>query len=117
MSEAEKGKTKLLNDLKAERNRLQKQVLFSCFSKFSPSVYKYAHTFACMMCCFFYLQVVFRSDPRKFKKLRSECDEFMKLVATPFDLLKNIGNLSMQRVADQVHNWRVLMTYLNVIYL
>ncbi|XP_023760194.1 midasin [Lactuca sativa] len=79
LSEADKDKTELLNDLKAERTRLQKQV-------------------------------VFRSDPRKFKKLRSECDEFMKLVATPFDLLKNIGNLSMQRVADQVHNWQETAT-------
>nr|KAJ0194819.1 hypothetical protein LSAT_V11C700343310 [Lactuca sativa] len=79
LSEADKEKTELLNDLKAERNRLQKQV-------------------------------VFRSDPRKFKKLRSECDEFMKLVATPFDLLKNIGNLSMQGVADQVHNWQETAT-------
>ncbi|KAI3766421.1 hypothetical protein L2E82_16478 [Cichorium intybus] len=79
LSEADKEKTKLLNDLKAERNRLQKQV-------------------------------VFRSDPGKFKKLRSECDEFMKLVASPFDLLKNIRNLSMQRVADQVHNWQETAT-------
>lgn len=54
-----------------------------------------------------------RSDPGKFKKLRSECDEFMKLVATPYDLLENMGSLNMQRIADQMYNWQVMMSYLN----
>ncbi|KAL4583665.1 hypothetical protein LXL04_008247 [Taraxacum kok-saghyz] len=79
LSQADMEKTELLNNLKAERNKLQKQV-------------------------------VFRSDPGKFKKLRSECNEFMKLVATPFDLLKDIENLSMQEVADHVHNWQETAT-------
>ncbi|KAK9066170.1 hypothetical protein SSX86_013491 [Deinandra increscens subsp. villosa] len=79
LSEADKEKTRLLNELKAERNRLQRQV-------------------------------VFRSDPRKFKKLRSECDEFMKFVAMLFDLLKDLGGLNIKRVADQVHNWQETAT-------
>ncbi|KAJ9568543.1 hypothetical protein OSB04_004509 [Centaurea solstitialis] len=79
LSEADKERTKLLNKLKAERNRLRRQV-------------------------------VFRSDPGKFRKLRSECDEFFRLVSTPFGLVKNVGNLNMQRVADQMHNWQETAT-------
>ncbi|PWA55750.1 ATPase [Artemisia annua] len=44
--------------------------------------------------------VVFRSDTGKYKKLRSECDEFLKLVATPFDLLRKLVNLNLQQQAD-----------------
>ncbi|KAI3759776.1 hypothetical protein L6452_07827 [Arctium lappa] len=79
LSEADKDRTKLLNNLKAERNRLRRQV-------------------------------VFRSDPGKFRKLRSECNEFFKLVSSPFGLVKNMVNLDMQRVADQVHNWQETAT-------
>ncbi|PWA35065.1 ATPase [Artemisia annua] len=46
------------------------------------------------------LLVVFRSDTGKYKKLRSECDEFLKLVATPFDLLRKLANLTLQQQAD-----------------
>lgn len=60
---------------------------------------------------------MFRSDPGKFKKLRSECDEFMKMVETPFGLLENMRNLDMQRVADRVHNWQVLISYLNKLFI
>ncbi|GJR21247.1 hypothetical protein Tco_0969774 [Tanacetum coccineum] len=65
-TESDKEKIDSLNNLKADRNRLQRQV-------------------------------VFRSDNRKYKKLRSECDEFLKLVATPFDLLRNMANLDIQQ--------------------
>ncbi|KAK1434225.1 hypothetical protein QVD17_11144 [Tagetes erecta] len=80
LSVADKEKAQLLNDLKAERNRLQRKLGF-------------------------------RSNPRRFKKLRSECDEFMKLVALPFDLLKELeGGFSMKRVAEQIHNWQETAT-------
>ncbi|KAJ0755641.1 putative von Willebrand factor, type A, AAA+ ATPase domain, midasin, midasin, AAA lid domain 7 [Helianthus annuus] len=69
LSEADKEKERLLNNLKNERNKLQRQV-------------------------------VFRSDPRKFKKLRSECEEFMKWVVMPF---ADFG------VAD-IHNWQETAT-------
>nr|GEU87507.1 midasin isoform X1 [Tanacetum cinerariifolium] len=79
LTESEKEKIDRLNNLKADRNRLQRQV-------------------------------VFRSDNGKYKKLRSECDEFLKLVATPLDLLRNMANLDMQQVAEQVHNWQETAT-------
>ncbi|KAI3727341.1 hypothetical protein L1987_67154 [Smallanthus sonchifolius] len=78
-SEADKENTRLLNNLKAERNRLQRQV-------------------------------VFRSDPGKFKKLRSECDEFMKRVETPFVLLANLEGLNMEHISDQIRNWQETAT-------
>ncbi|GKC82616.1 hypothetical protein Tco_1138333, partial [Tanacetum coccineum] len=61
LTESDKEKIDRLNNLKADRNRLQRQV-------------------------------VFRSDNGKYKKLRSECDEFLKLVATPLDLLRKMAN-------------------------
>ncbi|KAD4889375.1 hypothetical protein E3N88_21448 [Mikania micrantha] len=51
-------------------------------------------------------QVVFRSDPGKFKKLKSECDEFMKFVA----MLEDIGGLNIKWIADQIHNWQETAT-------
>lgn len=52
-------------------------------------------------------QIVFRSDPGKFKKLKYECDEFRNLVTTSFGLAKNIGSMSTQEIIGQVHNWQV----------
>nr|XP_043616414.1 midasin-like [Erigeron canadensis] len=75
LSEVDKEKLQSLNNLKAERNRLQRQV-------------------------------VFRSDPAKFKNLISEWNDFHELAATPLNLLDNMMNLSMQEFADQVHNWQ-----------
>ncbi|KAI7735786.1 hypothetical protein M8C21_000548, partial [Ambrosia artemisiifolia] len=71
LSEADKEKTRLLDKLKAERNRLQRRV-------------------------------VFRSDPGKFKKLKSECDEFMNVVKQAEKLLGS----NMKRCADQIHGWQ-----------
>ncbi|XP_071712181.1 midasin isoform X2 [Rutidosis leptorrhynchoides] len=79
LSQADTEKAKLLNNLKAERDRLRRQV-------------------------------VFRSDPGKFKNLRSECNEFLNLVAKPFVFLENMGSLNMQQVADQVYNWQQTAT-------
>ncbi|PWA97505.1 hypothetical protein CTI12_AA028730 [Artemisia annua] len=79
LTEVDKEMINLLNNLKAERNRRQRQV-------------------------------VFRSDTSKYKKLRSECDEFLKLVATPLNLLRNMANLKLQQVAEQVHNWQETAT-------
>ncbi|GKB02624.1 hypothetical protein Tco_0830713 [Tanacetum coccineum] len=39
--------------------------------------------------------VVFRSDTGKYKKFRSECDEFLKLVATRLDLLRKMESLDL----------------------
>ncbi|GKA98589.1 UDP-glycosyltransferase TURAN [Tanacetum coccineum] len=87
-TESDKEKIDSLNNLKADRNRLQRQYSSDC-------------------------RVVFRSDNRKYKKLRSECDEFLKLVATPFDLLRNMANLDIQQVAEQVHNCCMRNQYLD----
>lgn len=53
------------------------------------------------------LQIVFRSNPGKFVKLKYECEEFLKLVGTTNDLIKGVGRVDKQHISDQVYNWQV----------
>ncbi|PWA53605.1 pumilio 23 [Artemisia annua] len=65
-----------------------------------------AENFLLIKSIFFSAQVVFRSDTGKCKKLRSEYDEFLKLVATPFDLLRKMANLNLQQVAEICNSYK-----------
>lgn len=55
-------------------------------------------------------KIVFRSDPRKFKKLRYECDEFLGLVSSLLDLISNVEGMDLQKITDQVRNWQETAT-------
>ncbi|KAA8540262.1 hypothetical protein F0562_024175 [Nyssa sinensis] len=77
--EADKQRTRLLENLKSECKRMQRKI-------------------------------VFRSDPGKFKKLKYECDEFLKLVANSIGLIMNLESMDIQQITDQVRNWQVTAT-------
>ncbi|CAK9179916.1 unnamed protein product [Ilex paraguariensis] len=79
LREADKQRTRLLENLKAEGKRVNRQI-------------------------------VFRSDPGKFKELKYECDEFLKSFATSVDLIKNVRSMDIKQVIDQVHKWQDMAT-------
>lgn len=55
----------------------------------------------------FFIQIVFRPDPAKFKALRKECDEFLVLVDSSTSLVKNTEGMELQQIVDKVCNWQV----------
>ncbi|XAR49907.1 hypothetical protein NMG60_11004090 [Bertholletia excelsa] len=55
-------------------------------------------------------KVVFRPDPGKFVKLKNECDEFLKLVATAVALTKDVSSMDVQQASDRVCNWQETAT-------
>ncbi|KAL6993116.1 hypothetical protein U1Q18_011234 [Sarracenia purpurea var. burkii] len=55
-------------------------------------------------------KIVYRSDPGKFIKLKFECDEFLKLVATSIGLIKDVVSMDKQQIVDQIHNWQETAT-------
>ncbi|KAF8388344.1 hypothetical protein HHK36_027010 [Tetracentron sinense] len=55
-------------------------------------------------------KIVFRSDPSKFKKLKSECDEFLVLVTSSAVLIKNLEGMNIQQMIDQSCNWQETAT-------
>ncbi|XP_059643593.1 midasin [Cornus florida] len=55
-------------------------------------------------------KIVFRSDPAKFKKLKYECDEFLKLIGNSIGLIKNVESMDLQQITDQVQNWQETAT-------
>ncbi|XP_057977825.1 midasin isoform X2 [Malania oleifera] len=77
--EADKQKLESLENLKGERRRLQRKI-------------------------------VFRSDPGKFKKLKCECEEFLKVVTSPIEMMKNIAGMDIQQLTDQICNWQETAT-------
>ncbi|CAL5344642.1 unnamed protein product [Camellia sinensis] len=52
-------------------------------------------------------KIVFRSDPRKFVKLKYECKEFLKMVVTSVGLIKDVDSMDKQQISDQVRNWQL----------
>ncbi|CAL5395029.1 unnamed protein product [Camellia sinensis] len=52
-------------------------------------------------------KIVFRSDPRKFVKLKYECEEFLKMVVTSVGLIKDVDSMDKQQISDQVRNWQL----------
>ncbi|KAK9282633.1 hypothetical protein L1049_010852 [Liquidambar formosana] len=73
--EADKQREHALENLKVERKRLQRKI-------------------------------VFRSDPAKFKKLKSECEEFLNRVVAAVGLMKNVEGLDFQQMIVRVCNWQ-----------
>ncbi|XP_028066462.1 midasin-like [Camellia sinensis] len=55
-------------------------------------------------------KIVFRSDPRKFVKLKYECEEFLKMVVTSVGLIKDVDSMDKQQISDQVCNWQETAT-------
>lgn len=62
----------------------------------------------------FCAQIVFRSDPGKFKKLKTECGdfltqcfEFLKLVTSLEVMASNIKAMDLPQIVSQVSNWQV----------
>ncbi|KAK3037952.1 hypothetical protein RJ639_030657 [Escallonia herrerae] len=55
-------------------------------------------------------KVVFRSDPGKFKKLKYECDEFVKLVTTSVCLAKDADSMNIEALTDHMQNWQETAT-------
>ncbi|GMP40256.1 hypothetical protein CsSME_00010775 [Camellia sinensis var. sinensis] len=53
-------------------------------------------------------KIVFRSDPRKFVKLKYECEEFLKMVVTSVGLIKDVDSMDKQQISDQVRNWQLI---------
>ncbi|CAM8907839.1 unnamed protein product [Rhodiola kirilowii] len=51
-------------------------------------------------------KIVFRSDPKKFKKLKDECMEFNSLIKASMSFISNLEYLDM----DKVHNWQETAT-------
>ncbi|XP_073126022.1 midasin isoform X2 [Henckelia pumila] len=49
-------------------------------------------------------KMVFRPNPEKFKKLKHECDDFLKLVATLIDRTENVDSPKTQLIIDQLCN-------------
>lgn len=54
--------------------------------------------------------MVFRPNPEKFKKLKHECNDFLKLVANLVDWMKNVKSLKAELFIDQLRNWQVVLT-------
>ena len=59
-------------------------------------------------------QIVFRSDPGKFMKLKHDCKEFFKKCdrllkcITPLEVMvSNIEAMGLPQIVDQVCNWQV----------
>lgn len=59
-------------------------------------------------------QIVFRSDPGKFKKLKTECSdfliqcfEFMKLITSLEVMAGNFKAMDLPQIVSQVCNWQV----------
>jgi hypothetical protein len=60
------------------------------------------------------VQIVFRSDSGKFKKLKHECndflkqcDEFLKLVTSLEVMVSDVEAMDLPQIVDQVCNWQV----------
>ncbi|XP_073015322.1 midasin-like isoform X1 [Primulina eburnea] len=51
-------------------------------------------------------KMVFRPNPEKFKKLKHECNDFLKLVATLVDWTKNVTSPRAELFIDQLRNWQ-----------
>ena len=66
----------------------------------------FLHVYTLLM-IFVLAQIVFRSDPGKFVKLKYECDEFLKVVTTANSLIKDADSMDKQEITSQVHNWQV----------
>ena len=61
------------------------------------------------------VQMVFRTDSRKFNTLKCECnnflelcDEFLKLVTSLEVMVSNVEAMDLPQIVDQVCNWQVL---------
>ncbi|KAI3908771.1 hypothetical protein MKW98_029321 [Papaver atlanticum] len=54
-------------------------------------------------------KVVFREDPAKFTKLKSECADFLELVRSAF-LQKNLEEMDPQQMNNQACNWQATAT-------
>lgn len=53
-------------------------------------------------------QIVFRPEPSKYKKLRSECADFLTLVSSSMVLLKNLKVCpDIAEIIDMASNWQV----------
>ncbi|KAJ4957407.1 hypothetical protein NE237_024518 [Protea cynaroides] len=50
-------------------------------------------------------KIVFRPEPAKFRKLKSECDDFMCLLTSAVLLVKNLGIINSQESIDDAYNW------------
>ncbi|KAK2975328.1 hypothetical protein RJ640_013841 [Escallonia rubra] len=88
--EANKQRKMLLEKLEAERTRLHRKLSVIFFSSVG--------------------HVVFRSDPGKFKKLKYECDEFVKLVTTSVCLAKDADSMNIEALTDHMQNWQETAT-------
>ncbi|XP_043707635.1 midasin [Telopea speciosissima] len=55
-------------------------------------------------------KIVFRPDPAKFRKLKSECDDYMGQSTSAVDLVKNLGVMNSQQLIAQACNWQETAT-------
>lgn len=60
------------------------------------------------------VQIVFRTDPGKFKRLkhecndfRKQCDEFLRLVTSLGVMRSNIEAMDLPQIVDRFCNWQV----------
>ncbi|KZV19144.1 midasin [Dorcoceras hygrometricum] len=51
-------------------------------------------------------KMVFRPNPENFKKLKHECHDFLKLVTTLVDWMKNVRSSRTRLIIDQLRNWQ-----------
>ncbi|XP_052182550.1 midasin isoform X2 [Diospyros lotus] len=51
-------------------------------------------------------KIVYRSDPGKFKKLKHECDEFLKLVGISVSMIKDFFRMTTREISERVRNWQ-----------
>ncbi|XP_010261987.1 PREDICTED: midasin isoform X2 [Nelumbo nucifera] len=55
-------------------------------------------------------KVIFRPEPGKFIKLKSECDDFLGMVKSSSALIKNLDGMCTQQLIDQSCNWQETAT-------
>lgn len=54
-----------------------------------------------------FIQIVFRSDPGKFKNLKYDCDDFLTVVQNFVSLITAAKDMHTEEISGQLRNWQV----------
>ncbi|KAK4348719.1 hypothetical protein RND71_031474 [Anisodus tanguticus] len=97
LREQARDRSMLLEDLHAERKKLQRKFLPACNVPYSVLS-----------------KIVFRSEPEKFKNMKGYCNRFfetvVKIVMTTEGWTQNFKSIGVEEISGEVSNWQKMAT-------